>query len=82
MFAEKIKFKKNMYSGELLGEIKEYAEYLTEADLPKPVICKNEIFTKIKEGNTHAVYSKKGNEFYLTETRYTKYLSNKLFEEV
>ena len=46
MFAEKIKFKKNMYSGELLGEIKEYAEYLTEADLPKPVICKNEIFTK------------------------------------
>lgn len=82
MFANKIKFKKNMYQGELLNEIKEYSEFLTEQDLPDPVINKDDVFTKIKQGNTHAVYTNKGNEFYLTETRYNKYLSNNLFEEM
>ena len=30
MFANKIKFKKNMYQGELLNEIKEYSEFLNK----------------------------------------------------
>ena len=49
MFANKIKFKKNMYQGELLNEIKEYSEFLTEQDLPDPVINKDDVFTKIKQ---------------------------------